>query len=398
MSTETVPPVVEVKKEEEAVVVNQLAMSDEDFLKQPTPSTTSEVVDSVVDPVKAVETEKVIDPSLGSKKEGELPNTSQPAKVDAKVSVVETETKPGKVDKSKVVEPTKDAASTVVDPAVVTPPNYEELYNEIMKPFKANGKTIQLKDPAEAIQLMQMGANYTRKMQDIQPHRKVLLMLENNGLLDAGKLSYLIDLDKKNPEAIKKLVKDAGINPLEIDTEAETTYRTGNHTVPDEEVVFRTTLDELSSSPEGKATLQVINTEWDQASKEVLWTSPQVMTLIHQQRENGIYAMISTEIDRMKTLGKIPATMPFMQAYKEVGDLLTKQAEAAATTSPAATVVPPAVVATRTGAPKATVTANAKASAASPTRTIGSTATKTLVNPLALSDEDFMKMPKLSNR
>lgn len=59
-------------------------------------------------------------------------------------------------------------------------------------------ETIELRDSSEAVQLMQKGANYTRKMQDIAPHRKVLLMLENNGLLDEGKLSYLIDLEKKN--------------------------------------------------------------------------------------------------------------------------------------------------------------------------------------------------------
>ena len=51
---------------------------------------------------------------------------------------------------------------------------------------------------------MQMGAGYGRKLQDMQPHLKTLRMLEKNNLLDEGKLSYLIDLDQKNPDAIKK--------------------------------------------------------------------------------------------------------------------------------------------------------------------------------------------------
>ena len=85
--------------------------------------------------------------------------------------------------------------------------DYEAFYKEVMTPFKANGKLIELRNPAEAVQLMQMGANYTRKMQAIQQHRKVLTMLENNGLLDEGKLSFLIDIEKKNPDAIQKLVK-----------------------------------------------------------------------------------------------------------------------------------------------------------------------------------------------
>ena len=100
--------------------------------------------------------------------------------------------------------------------------DYEAFYKEVMTPFKANGKLIELRNPAEAVQLMQMGANYTRKMQAIQQHRKVLTMLENNGLLDEGKLSFLIDIEKKNPDAIQKLVKESGIDPeKEITVKAE---------------------------------------------------------------------------------------------------------------------------------------------------------------------------------
>ena len=166
---------------------------------------------------------------------------------------------------------------------------------------------------------MQMGANYTRKMQEIQPHRKVLLMLENNGLLDEGKLSYLIDLDKKNPDAIKKLVKDAGLDPMDIDTSEESAYRVGNHRVSDEEAAFRGVLDELSNTDNGKQTLQVINSSWDQASKELLWKNPGVMNLINQQRELGIYDRILTEVERRKALGQVPINQPLLQTYQQVG-------------------------------------------------------------------------------
>ena len=70
--------------------------------------------------------------------------------------------------------------------------NYKEGYEKLMAPFKANGKMITPRSPEEAISLMQMGANYTRKMQELQPYRKVMLMLQNNGLMDEEKLSFLI--------------------------------------------------------------------------------------------------------------------------------------------------------------------------------------------------------------
>lgn len=266
--------------------------------------------------------------------------------------------------------------------------------------FQANGKTIELKTEAEALSLMQMGANYTRKMQELAPHRRVLTMLQNNNLLDESKLSFLIDLDKKNPEAVKKLIKDAGLDPLEIDTSADSNYVAGDHTVSDDEVKFRTVIDELASTSAGTETLQVINTQWDSASKEILWTTPEVATAIHEQRENGAYALIAAEVNRRRTIGLVPVNMPFLQAYTEIGK---EMAEAALATENQGqeqqkTVATPTAaepLATRVATPKSPVANSDKAGAASPTKATSSTAA-VKTNPLAMSDEEFIKINSLN--
>jgi hypothetical protein len=281
-------------------------------------------------------------------------------------------------DKSKEAkEPVEATAS----------PDYKSFYEKIMVPFKANGKMIELKSPDEAIQLMQMGANYTRKMQELNPHRKVLMMLQNNGLMEESKLAFLIDLDKRNPEAIKKLVKDAGIDPLDIDTSQDSAYLVGNHKVTDEEVNFRMVLDDLGSTPEGKSTLQSINEEWDQASKEVLWKSPELMATMHKQREVGIYQTIVTEMDRQKALGKLTQNTPFLEAYRSVGDqIMANGGFALQSEKPKVG----AVIDKRPAVAKPAATNGAKASAASPSRSTPKTA-KTLVNPLSMPDDEFLK-------
>jgi hypothetical protein len=266
-----------------------------------------------------------------------------------------------------------------------------------MKPFKANGKMIELKSPEEAIQLMQMGANYTRKMQDIQPHRKMLLMLENNGLLDESKISFLIDLQNKNPDAIKKLVRDSGLDPHEMDTTEESQYRPGNHQVADAEVTFRSVLDDVGASDTGKETLRIINTDWDAQSKEFLWTNPTVMKTIDEQRSNGIYAKITDEIGRMKALGQIGPEVPFLQAYTFVGDKLTAAkvldqptGETKTNEQAVAKPTPKVPVATSVGTVKPAVANSDKANAASSSRTTPRKAAA-IVNPLAMSDDEFMK-------
>lgn len=273
--------------------------------------------------------------------------------------------------------------------------DYQAFYNQIMKPFKANGKMIELRNPDEAISLMQMGANYTRKMQELQPHRKTLLMLQNNNLLDPDKLSFLIDLDRGDPEALKKFIKDRGIDPLDIDTSTDPAYLGGNHQVTDEEAAFRASLEELSSTPTGQETLQEINGRWDNTSKEVLWKHPEILGIIQEQRDNGVYANIVAEIDRQVTLGKLRADTPFLEAYKAVGDQLYSPSgqpvAGTGTVQPELQPAAPQVLATRAATPKVTPSNHDKALAASPTRSTPNKASG-VINPLSMSDDEFLKL------
>lgn len=275
-------------------------------------------------------------------------------------------------------------------------PSAEEaqaFFMQVMRPFKANGKMVELRSPDEAISLMQMGANYTRKMQELQPHRKTLLMLQNNNLLDADKLSFLIDLDRGDPEAVKKFIKDRGIDPLDIDTSTDPAYLGGNHQVSDEDVAFRTTLDELSSTPAGQETIQEIHSRWDNVSKEMLWKHPDLLSVIQEQRELGVYATISAEIERLQTLGKLRADMPFLEAYKIVGDQLVAESGVAQGQSeaPAPVSQTPQVLATRAAAPKSPAKNSDQVAAAAPTRGTP-TAAQDHVNPLMMADDEFLKL------
>jgi len=372
-----------------------LGMSDEDFLKQQGPDGDSASESSTDEQIleQTPESSEPETPESEASSEEAVPETS-PEEEKTDSSEPNTEGVSAEGEASSVGSEDKNEA--------VETPNYESFYKQIMTPFKANGKMIELHSPEEAIQLMQMGANYTRKMQELAPHRKMLMMLEKNGLLSEEKLSFFIDIEKKNPEAIKKLIKDSGVDPLEIDTSTEPNYQAGNHQVGDDEVLFNTTLDEVRSADGGTDTLKIIHNSWDTASKEILWKSPEIMRIIHEQRASGVYDRITSEMDRQRTLGKIGADVPFLHAYKAVGDELVKANAFADLAPPAsnsgpATVPPaqgatkpPAVVATRVAAPKPAVTNGDKVKAASATRANPTKAEK-FVNPLAMSDEEFLK-------
>jgi hypothetical protein len=389
-------------------------MSDEEFLSHGMPPEPDEIPVTTPDPVVV---EEVVDasPTVDQPQpEGEV-EVADPAVVeptpdaapvnplaqadDQLTKPVVVETPVEKPEKAAPETPEKEVTAVVESET----PDYEGFFKKVMTPFKANGKMVELKSPDEAVSLMQMGANYTRKMQELVPHRKMLTMLQNHEITE-DRLSFLIDLDKKNPEAVKKLIKDSGIDVLDLDTTAEPAYLEGNHRVTDEEVNFRTALEELGSNEDGQRTLQDINTRWDQASKEQLWKQPETMAIIHRQREAGVYDRVVAEMDRRSTLGVLPPGTPFLTAYQLVGNELTAQGafqdlagtpESQPATpvekSPAGQPVTSktAPIATRVATPKPAVNGD-QASAAASARTTPRTAKET-INPLALSDEEFLK-------
>ncbi|QIG76601.1 putative tape measure protein [Rhizobium phage RHph_I1_6] len=305
-------------------------MSDEDFLKMSMPPVveasaveepvTQEEPPVVQDEVKPVEESKVEETNPLEKPDEEIipENKDQLPEGEQKDGGEQAKPAEAKTDDAKPEDKPDPEKKIESSPA---PINHEEQYNKIMAPFKANGKEIKLNSPEEAIKLMQMGANYTRKMQELAPKMKLVTMLDNNKLTESD-ISFFIDLKNKDPEAIKKLIKDSGVDPLDINTAEPSSYQPGNHSVSDEQVTFQTKLDEYSSTEEGKATLIQINNEWDQTSKEALWNQPELIDVFHQQRADGIYDLITTELERQRTLGLIPRNIPFIEAYKRAGDYL----------------------------------------------------------------------------
>jgi hypothetical protein len=83
----------------------------------------------------------------------------------------------------------KESNNTEVDTAL-------EFYNTIIgKPIKANGHEIVFDDPAKVIQAVQMGVNYTKRMQELKPYQGAIKALKDAELLkDERKLAQLMDI------------------------------------------------------------------------------------------------------------------------------------------------------------------------------------------------------------
>lgn len=201
--------------------------------------------------------------------------------------------------------------------------NYEEFYKKVTGTFKANGKEIKVDNPDDIISLMQQGANYSKRMQELKPKTNLLKTLEQHGLNDPEKLAYAIDLLNKKPEAIAKLVKDAEVDLYSFDTEQADNYQPKNPIV--ESSVFEETLTHLqATSPNYTRLIDTVNT-WDNQSKQVIFNHPELLNILDNSISNGMFDKVMNVIEYEQMMGRM-LNQPLLQSYQEIEARLDTQA------------------------------------------------------------------------
>lgn len=348
VTTDTATAVEDTTVTESNTDIDVDAMSDEEFMAfmDSTPSTTTSTpkdttTDGVVADTKTEETTKVEQTPVTKVKE----------------------------DK-KVVEDTTSVTTTI-----------PEDYAAIFKPFKANGKEITPKTVDDVISLMQMGANYTKKMQAMAPLKRTVETL-NKADIKEEDLNFLIDVHKGDKEAIKKLLEKHKVDPLELDMET-TNYVPKNNMISEEDIEYLSTLEDIQSSVPKIS--EIISTKWDAESKQILLKDPKALIGLHQEIELGRFDEIQAQLEVDRTFGRYKGVSDFRAYVDIVNKKVTKQVS-----KPTVTPTVSDSVSTPTTKPK-TQHDKSKAAPAKGTATSQGSAitTKDLINT---SDEEFLKL------
>ena len=348
-----------------------LNMSDEDILKHGYPPEVSE---------KKEEEEST-----------ETEDKAENVETEQKEDTPEEDADEKDADSYEAGEESNEAEKPEAEKKEESTVDYETEYKKVFAPFKANGKEVQVTSAEEAIQLMQMGANYNKKMAALKPNLKVLKLLETHGLLDESELNFLIDLKEKNPQAIMKLVKDSGIDPLEMDIDKAEGYKPNARSVNEKEMALDEVISELQGTEGYNRTITIVGTQWDDASRQVVAANPQLLKIIHTHVETGVYGIIEKEMDRQRMLGKLNG-LSDIEAYRQVGDAIQARGgfdhlgRQDTKTSQKPTVVTPKP--RKEDDPKL----REKKLAAGTPKSKPAPSKQTDFNPLGLSDEEFSKL------
>jgi len=388
-------------------------MSDEDFMKLD-PSQMGEVTPKQ-------EEEKAEEPSVventedadegesdtedksesESESESEIPE-SKSEEIDSKLTKEEASIIPkGKDEQPTESDPVKkpeekaktsDLGTDQVKPSKTDSKVAIDFFEKVSAPFKADGRDMQIRTPEDVIRLMQMGVNYSRRMQEMKPLRAQDQMLKTNGLNDPEKLNFLIDLSKGDKGAIKKLLKDHKIDPIDIDTSSDDTpYRARNYQADPKDVAFDDAIKETLAAEGGRELINDINRDWDSTSKEALRDQPEIFQNILAQKHSGVYGKVKKELEYQRTMGYL-TTVPFLSAYHQVAEAMKK----AGVFDPKPQVQPKSLgTGTRKAAPKPNIEQpTPNVSSATPPRSVSTNVGGHDNKPdySSMSDEDFLKL------
>jgi hypothetical protein len=215
-----------------------------------------------------------------------------------------------------------DDSESVEEPYI----DYKSEYEKITAPFKASGRTIQVRDSNEVISLMQKGVDYTKKQQALKPRLKELQILENQNML-GDNLGYAIDLFNGNTKALAKLIKDRNIDISELspnmygeEEDNSPDYTPTNYSISDAEMRLKDVELTLKDSPNFQRLFTTL-TELDDDSKAKFRNNPDLLLRLNEHMDSGLYDQIQNELEHRRIVGDASVDgKNFYDAYTAVGN------------------------------------------------------------------------------
>jgi hypothetical protein len=255
--------------------------------------------------------------------------------------------------------------------------------------MKANGMEFEF-TPDELIALAQKGMDYTKKTQQIKPWRETISALEE-AKLGKEDVNLMIDVLSGNKDAIAEVIKKAGLDPLDLNTE-ESNYVPKNYGRNSVELEISDVIETIAKDPEYRTTSYIVEKDWDDASREAFVKDPNMIAALHVDVKNGNYDKVAPLMLKKKALdgGRKSDIEYYIEAGAEYhAEQRAKQAQEAAKAEQAKKVEQVKKQAAKQTAVKK---AARKRKAAATTKPTGKT--QSVVDYLDddLSDEEFSKL------
>lgn len=328
------------------------------------------------------EPEDVTDSSIEDTKEEEVVTEDTDTEADEEeTSTDSNETDPE--ESQEEVETTNNESedtTTVPETGEDTSIDYKEFYEQVTSDYKANGKIMPgIKSPEDFRTALAMASNYALKTTALKPHLGRIKTLEKAGVTD-DELNEMLEFRNRNPDVIKKALKETGMDVLDIDLDNASDYKPSNYIMSEKEAEFEDIVNSIKDTPEFSLTSEVLTKVWDEASRKAMFDNPSLILGLNQEISMGRFDKIQAIIEQNKMLGRANGKSD-LQMYEEIATFMNTEATTRPTNKetiiPTVKVQDPAIV-------------EQKKQAGISTKKTTTTVKK--YDPVKLSDEEFMKL------
>ena len=290
---------------------NALTMTDEDFMRAMESQEDQESKETIED-TQVTESE-TIEPE--TKQENDDSNADTEVNIEEEENEQSQEVEPDNTESSDTESTEGETEETKPTEPETTEIDYKAFYESVTKDFKASGKVMPgVKDPEKFIKALQMATDYALKTAAIKPALKRVKLLED---VSDAEFEEMLDFRKRNPEVIKKALKDANLDPIDLDME-HVNYVPQQRVPSDAEYEYREAVEELAKDSKFSTTRNVVLNELDPKSKEIVLTDPKVLKALHEEVASGRFEQIQAQATQLRAFGNIPSDVSDLELFASI--------------------------------------------------------------------------------
>lgn len=298
---------------------NPISLSDEDFMRA-MESQENQVNTEVIEDTQ-VTTPEVTEPDTTQVNDG-LPADTQVGNDEGNSTEQSQEVEPNNTEVSDTATENTNTNSNETEPTEEV--DYKAFYESVTKDFKAAGKIMPgVKDPDKFIKALQMATDYALKTAALKPVLKKAKMLED---VTDEEFSEMLDFRKRNPEVIKKALKEAKLDPLDLDLE-DIQYTPQSKIMSDADYEFKETIEKLSreDAVAFQRTQNIVLNELDSTSKTTVLSNPHILSALQSEVASGRFEKIQAQALQLKAFGGYN-NVPDIELYSFIANEMDKQA------------------------------------------------------------------------
>jgi hypothetical protein len=243
---------------------------------------------------------------------------------NTQVDIEDNNVTEGQVEQPTTVTTEEDSAAATQEDEV--PDYYEDLDWNKLNPdveaftVKVNGTDMKL-TLREMQTLASKGMDYTKKTQQLAKQRGIVDAIERYKISEED-IALLTDIKAGKKEAIGTVLKNAKIDPLDLNLDEIQPYVPPKVVLADNQIALNEVAEQLKSSPVYGKITDLVSNEWSDGSLKIIEQQPQILLDIEKdltpmgEGKPSMYDLVKPIYEKRLVLAKsIGNTQPNLEVY-----------------------------------------------------------------------------------